>query len=95
MAALLPIRTHRNKHFKVEIWLLAVFYWSHCVNCFPLQVEVLYGDEPLKDYYTLMDIAYFYEWRRVSDSFYTFYCGPEILTQSCIVICLCCYIEMG
>ncbi|MEQ2158151.1 hypothetical protein GOODEAATRI_009307, partial [Goodea atripinnis] len=27
-------------------------------------VEVLYGDEPLKDYYTLMDIAYFYEWRR-------------------------------
>jgi len=33
-----------------------------------LQVEVLYGDEPLKDYYTLMDIAYFYEWRRVSGS---------------------------
>lgn len=29
-------------------------------------MEVLYGDEPLKDYYTLMDIAYFYEWRRVS-----------------------------
>lgn len=28
------------------------------------RVEVLYGDEPLKDYYTLMDIAYFYEWRR-------------------------------
>ncbi|XP_008316069.1 polycomb group RING finger protein 2 [Cynoglossus semilaevis] len=28
------------------------------------KVEVLYGDEPLKDYYTLMDIAYFYEWRR-------------------------------
>ncbi|CAG5945077.1 unnamed protein product [Menidia menidia] len=34
-----------------------------------LMVEVLYGDEPLKDYYTLMDIAYFYEWRRVSDRF--------------------------
>lgn len=34
-----------------------------------LQVEVLYGDEPLKDYYTLMDIAYFYEWRRVSSTF--------------------------
>ncbi|XP_062303783.1 polycomb group RING finger protein 2-like isoform X2 [Osmerus eperlanus] len=28
------------------------------------RVEVLYGDEPLKEYYTLMDIAYFYEWRR-------------------------------
>ncbi|KAJ3614999.1 hypothetical protein NHX12_018568 [Muraenolepis orangiensis] len=28
------------------------------------RVEVLYGEEPLKDYYTLMDIAYFYEWRR-------------------------------
>lgn len=27
----------------------------------------MYGDEPLKDYYTLMDIAYFYEWRRVSE----------------------------
>lgn len=38
-----------------------------------LQVEVLYGDEPLKDYYTLMDIAYFYEWRRVSGTFQTLY----------------------
>ncbi|XP_032296821.1 polycomb group RING finger protein 2 isoform X1 [Coturnix japonica] len=28
------------------------------------QVEVLYGDEPLRDYYTLMDIAYIYPWRR-------------------------------
>lgn len=37
-----------------------------------LQVEVLYGDEPLKDYYTLMDIAYFYEWRRVSETFHVF-----------------------
>uniref|UniRef100_A0AAV2LJU5 RING-type domain-containing protein n=1 Tax=Knipowitschia caucasica TaxID=637954 RepID=A0AAV2LJU5_KNICA len=34
------------------------------------RVEVLYGDEPLKDYYTLMDIAYFYEWRRVSIQLY-------------------------
>lgn len=39
--------------------------WCDCL----LQVEVLYGDEPLKDYYTLMDIAYFYEWRRVSGIF--------------------------
>lgn len=31
-----------------------------------LQVEVLYEDEPLKEYYTLMDIAYIYPWRRVS-----------------------------
>ncbi|KAM8795355.1 polycomb group RING finger protein 2 [Eudromia elegans] len=28
------------------------------------QVEVLYGDEPLKDYYTLLDVAYLYPWRR-------------------------------
>ncbi|KAF3816849.1 hypothetical protein GH733_014197 [Mirounga leonina] len=28
------------------------------------QVEVLYEDEPLKEYYTLMDIAYIYPWRR-------------------------------
>ncbi|XP_040509109.1 polycomb group RING finger protein 2 isoform X3 [Gallus gallus] len=28
------------------------------------QVEVLYGDEPLREYYTLMDIAYIYPWRR-------------------------------
>lgn len=30
-----------------------------------MQVEVMYEDEPLKDYYTLMDIAYIYTWRRV------------------------------
>ncbi|MFT7809388.1 polycomb complex protein BMI-1-like [Arapaima gigas] len=29
------------------------------------QIEVMYEDEPLKDYYTLMDIAYIYTWRRV------------------------------
>ncbi|XP_055645748.1 LOW QUALITY PROTEIN: polycomb group RING finger protein 2 [Falco peregrinus] len=29
------------------------------------KVEVLYEDEPLKEYYTLMDIAYIYPWRRV------------------------------
>ncbi|NXO00645.1 PCGF2 protein, partial [Rhinopomastus cyanomelas] len=28
------------------------------------KVEVLFEDEPLKDYYTLMDIAYIYPWRR-------------------------------
>ncbi|XP_012933177.1 polycomb group RING finger protein 2 isoform X2 [Heterocephalus glaber] len=28
------------------------------------KVEVLYDDEPLKEYYTLMDIAYIYPWRR-------------------------------
>lgn len=28
------------------------------------QVDVMYEDEPLKDYYTLMDIAYIYAWRR-------------------------------
>nr|XP_003222551.2 PREDICTED: polycomb group RING finger protein 2 isoform X4 [Anolis carolinensis] len=28
------------------------------------KVEVLYEDEPLKEYYTLMDITYIYPWRR-------------------------------
>ena len=28
----------------------------------------MYEEEPLKDYYTLMDIAYIYTWRRVSIS---------------------------
>lgn len=42
------------------------------------QVEVLYGDEPLKDYYTLMDIAYFYEWRRVSARFRPFHFVDEV-----------------
>lgn len=39
---------------------------GHGVLPFVLQVEVLYEDEPLKEYYTLMDIAYIYPWRRVS-----------------------------
>ncbi|KAK6300411.1 hypothetical protein J4Q44_G00285090 [Coregonus suidteri] len=30
----------------------------------PNNLTVLYADEPLKDYYTLMDIAYMYSWRR-------------------------------
>ncbi|XP_006010900.1 polycomb group RING finger protein 2 [Latimeria chalumnae] len=30
------------------------------------RIEVLYEDEPLKDYYTLMDVAYIYPWRRNS-----------------------------
>ncbi|KAG9476602.1 hypothetical protein GDO78_003241 [Eleutherodactylus coqui] len=29
------------------------------------QIDVMYEEEPLKDYYTLMDIAYIYTWRRV------------------------------
>lgn len=37
------------------------------MNVFLLQIEVLYEDEPLKDYYTLMDIAYIYTWRRVRE----------------------------
>lgn len=45
------------------MFLSDTFQQCSCVS----QVEVLYGDEPLKDYYTLMDIAYFYEWRRVSN----------------------------
>lgn len=46
-----------------------ILLFLHVTNGAVLQVEVLYGDEPLKDYYTLMDIAYFYEWRRVSDGY--------------------------
>ncbi|XP_073464421.1 polycomb group RING finger protein 2-like isoform X5 [Aquarana catesbeiana] len=30
------------------------------------KVEILYEEEPLKDYYTLMDIAYIYPWGRYS-----------------------------
>ncbi|KAG8446549.1 hypothetical protein GDO86_014126 [Hymenochirus boettgeri] len=30
------------------------------------KVEILYEEEPLKDYYTLMDIAYIYPWGRTS-----------------------------
>lgn len=29
-----------------------------------LQIDVVYEEEHLKDYYTLMDIAYIYTWRR-------------------------------
>lgn len=36
------------------------------------QIEVMYEDEPLKDYYTLMDIAYIYTWRRVREKLYSF-----------------------
>ncbi|KAF7245812.1 Polycomb complex protein BMI-1 [Varanus komodoensis] len=28
------------------------------------EIDVMYEEEPLKDYYTLMDIAYIYTWRR-------------------------------
>lgn len=75
----------------------------HCVDvlhaCFPLftmceptvcvsQVEVLYGDEPLKDYYTLMDIAYFYEWRRVSARFRPFHFPHPHSQSSCFIMFL-------
>lgn len=33
----------------------------------------MYEDEPLKDYYTLMDIAYIYTWRRVRDRLHYYY----------------------
>lgn len=64
------------------------------VNCDALtvcvpQVEVLYGDEPLKDYYTLMDIAYFYEWRRVSDTLRTTFTLPLIsCTANAVALCV-------
>lgn len=30
-----------------------------------LQIDIYHSDEPLKDFFTLMDIAYIYTWRRV------------------------------
>lgn len=39
----------------------------------------MYEEEPLKDYYTLMDIAYIYTWRRVSSISDTDYCGKLYL----------------
>lgn len=32
-----------------------------------LQIDIFHSDEPLKDFFTLMDIAYIYTWRRVSE----------------------------
>lgn len=40
------------------------------------QIDIMYEEEPLKDYYTLMDIAYIYTWRRVSSSLPGGYVGP-------------------
>lgn len=31
------------------------------------QIDLFYSDEPLDDEYSLMDVAYIYSWRRVSD----------------------------
>jgi hypothetical protein len=33
-----------------------------------LQIDLFYSDEPLEDTYTLMDVAYIYSWRRVSNN---------------------------
>ena len=38
-------------------------------GCISRQIDVMYEEEPLKDYYTLMDIAYIYTWRRVMTPF--------------------------
>ncbi|KAJ8404265.1 hypothetical protein AAFF_G00340380 [Aldrovandia affinis] len=38
------------------------------------RIEVLYEGEPLKDYYTLIDIAYIYTWRRQSGPLPLRYC---------------------
>ena len=80
------MRNDRSFHHRLGFQLLRCFTSP--------KVEVLYGDEPLKDYYTLMDIAYFYEWRRVSTSsrtisvakmtfasYVTFNCTAELWTH--------------
>lgn len=53
---------HTNSIVVLIIFKLSMLIYIFCV----IQVEVMYEDEPLKDYYTLMDIAYIYTWRRVS-----------------------------
>uniref|UniRef100_A0A671NCL2 Polycomb complex protein BMI-1-B n=1 Tax=Sinocyclocheilus anshuiensis TaxID=1608454 RepID=A0A671NCL2_9TELE len=48
----------------MTVMLLRKFLRSKMDIPCTFQIEVLYEDEPLKDYYTLMDIAYIYTWRR-------------------------------
>uniref|UniRef100_A0A673FQB9 Polycomb complex protein BMI-1-B n=2 Tax=Sinocyclocheilus TaxID=75365 RepID=A0A673FQB9_9TELE len=48
----------------MTVMLLRKFLRSKMDIPCTFQIEVMYEDEPLKDYYTLMDIAYIYTWRR-------------------------------
>lgn len=56
------------------------FFWH-------FQIEVMYEDEPLKDYYTLMDIAYIYTWRRVRGILYSF---AMLWSYSLLIVVLFC-----
>lgn len=67
-----PQQDGHPKHLPGHFFILPVLFCFtemlvHFHRTFspPVQVEVMYEDEPLKDYYTLMDIAYIYTWRRV------------------------------
>ncbi|NWT76390.1 PCGF2 protein, partial [Prunella himalayana] len=54
-----------NSHLDPSFpWVWILHFWGFEPLLSHLQVEVLYEDEPLKEYYTLMDIAYIYPWRR-------------------------------
>ncbi|NWU81271.1 BMI1 protein, partial [Onychorhynchus coronatus] len=48
--------THTHTHTHTKLWDKSDSYLE--------QIDVMYEEEPLKDYYTLMDIAYIYTWRR-------------------------------
>lgn len=60
---------------KIQIYLCS--FVTLIVEMFFLQIDVMYEEEPLKDYYTLMDIAYIYTWRRVSST-------SQVLVLNCI-----------
>lgn len=42
--------------------------WHYFLWFLLLQIDIYHSDEPLKDFFTLMDIAYIYTWRRVWNS---------------------------
>lgn len=52
----------------------------------------MYEDEPLKDYYTLMDIAYIYTWRRVRNIFAHFlfcFLSQDVINTLQLLSCNC------
>ncbi|NXB90719.1 PCGF2 protein, partial [Vidua chalybeata] len=62
--AAVPALPRGHDHAAMTVLHLAKFLRNKMDVPSKYQVEVLYEDEPLKEYYTLMDIAYIYPWRR-------------------------------
>ncbi|XP_061079878.1 polycomb group RING finger protein 2-like isoform X1 [Conger conger] len=58
----------------MTVMLLAKFLRSKMDIPNNYRIEVLYEGEPLKDYYTLIDIAYIYTWRRQNGPLPLRYC---------------------